>query len=66
MLKYVKLTKEQYKKFTDYVDENYKEFYENKVAHDVSWDTEGNFYVRLFDESYISLEDIMLDMEKQS
>ena len=64
--RYTKLTREEYKKFTSWISENYEELYENKVAHETSWDDEGNFYVRLLDESFISLEDIMLDMAGES
>tara|TARA_R100000458_G_scaffold50013_1_gene49968 strand:+ start:6388 stop:6576 length:189 start_codon:yes stop_codon:yes gene_type:complete len=58
----MKLTKEQYKKFTNWISMNYQELYENKVAHETRWDEDGNFYVRLLDESFVTLEDIMLDM----
>ena len=63
---YIKLTKEEYRKFTDWISMNYQELYENKVAHETTWDTQGNFYVRLLDESFVSLKDIMLDMAGES
>jgi len=65
---FVKLSKEQYRKFTDWVDINSQELYENKTAYECVWDNEDqqSFHVRLLDESYITLKDIMLDMGRES
>ena len=53
--------KEQFKKFDEYVTSKYKEFYENKVGYDVKKDGD-KFIVTLFDTSFISMKDIVLDI----
>ena len=63
---FIKLTKEQYKKFTAWIDINSQELYENKTAYECVWGSNEFFYVKLLDESYITLKDIMLDMESKS
>jgi hypothetical protein len=63
---FVQLTKEQYRKFGDWIVDNGTEMYENKTAYECVWGSNEFFYVKLLDESYITLEDIMLDMERES
>jgi len=63
---FIKLNKEQYRQFTDWIEHNSQELYENKTAYECRWGNDEDFYVRLLDESFVSLEDIMLDMGRES
>tara|TARA_R110002012_G_scaffold302701_1_gene504050 strand:+ start:3858 stop:4061 length:204 start_codon:yes stop_codon:yes gene_type:complete len=63
---FIKLNKEQYRQFTDWIEHNSQELYENKTAYECRWGKDEDFYVRLLDESFVSLEDIMLDMGRES
>tara|TARA_Y100001938_G_scaffold150879_1_gene244043 strand:- start:5998 stop:6207 length:210 start_codon:yes stop_codon:yes gene_type:complete len=47
----------QYQKFTNFVNDNYKELYENKVCYEISR-TEDNFFITLFENDIANLSDI--------
>jgi len=49
--------------FEEYVTNNYKEFYENKISYEVEKKNANEFLVTLFDNSYISLEDILREIK---
>jgi len=49
--------------FEEYVTKNYKEFYENKITYEVEKKNANEFLVTLFDNSYISLEDILREIK---
>ena len=49
--------------FEEYVTHNYKEFYENKISYEVEKKSANEFLVTLFDNSYISLEDILREIK---
>ena len=49
--------------FEEYVTNNYKEFYENKISYEVEKKSANEFLVTLFDNSYISLEDILREIK---
>ena len=58
---FIKLNKDEYREFENWIRENNQELYENKIAYEVRW-TEDEYYVKLFDESIYTMEDIMLDI----
>ena len=58
---YKKLDKDEYREFEAWIRENNQELYENKIAYEVRWNKD-EYYVKLFDESISTIEDIMLDI----
>jgi hypothetical protein len=59
----VLLDKKQMAKFEEYVTANYEDFYANKVSYEVLRQDE-KFLITLFENSFISLEDILRDIEE--
>jgi hypothetical protein len=59
----VEFDKEQMAKFEEYVTQNYEDFYANKVSYEVLRQGE-KFLITLFENSFISLEDILRDIEE--
>lgn len=57
---FTQLTPEQYRKFDMWIAQNNQELYENKIAYEVRWGKDKSFYVRLLDESFITINDILL------
>jgi predicted ribosome-associated RNA-binding protein Tma20 len=51
------LTKDQYRIFTEYLDDNYEELYSNKVGYMVE-KIEDKYKITLTDNTIISFEDI--------
>ena len=51
------LTKDEYRIFTEYLDDNYEELYSNKVGYIVE-KIEGKYKITLTDNTVISFEDI--------
>lgn len=51
------LTKDEYRIFTEYLDDNYEELYSNKVGYMVE-KIEGKYKITLTDNTVISFEDI--------
>jgi hypothetical protein len=49
--------------FEEYVTKNYKEFYENKISYEVEKKSADEFLVTLFDNTHISLEDILREIK---
>ena len=49
--------------FEEYVTNNYKEFYENKISYEVEKKSANEFFVTLFDNTHISLEDILREIK---
>ena len=47
----------QYQKFTNFVNDNYKELYENKVCYEINR-TGDNFFITLFENDIANLSDI--------
>jgi hypothetical protein len=44
-----------------------KELYANKIAYEVRWDEDKDdnaVWVKLYDESFISIDQILIDMKK--
>ena len=58
---YKKLNKDEYREFENWIRENNQELYENKIAYEVRWNKD-EYYVKFFDESIYTLDDIMLDI----
>ena len=50
--------------FEEYVTKNYKEFYENKISYEVEKKSADEFLVTLFDNTHISLEDILREIKE--
>jgi len=59
----VEFDKEQMAKFEEYVTQNYEDFYANKVSYEVLRQGE-KFLITLFENSFISLEDILREIKK--
>jgi|TARA_B100001094_G_scaffold326804_1_gene383674 hypothetical protein len=59
-----KLNKDQYRNFDNWIRENNRELYENKVSYEVRWGKDEFFYVKLCDESFVSFDDILLAINK--
>ncbi len=51
------LTKDEYRTFTEYLDDNYEELYSNKVGYMVE-KIDDKFKITLTDNTVISFEDI--------
>ena len=51
------LTKDEYRTFTEYLDDNYEEMYSNKVGYMVE-KIDDKFKITLTDNTVISFEDI--------
>jgi|TARA_R100001510_G_C7606352_1_gene171343 predicted ribosome-associated RNA-binding protein Tma20 len=51
------LTKDEYRTFTEYLDDNYEELYSNKVGYMVE-KIDDKFKITLTDNTIISFEDI--------
>jgi len=49
--------------FEEYVTTNYKQFYENKITYEVEKKSANEFLVTLFDNTHISLEDILREIK---
>lgn len=54
------LTRDEFRKFDNYVTINYEDFYKNKVAYDVTYLDNDTFQVRLFHNPSVTFEDIPL------
>ena len=59
----IEFDKEQMAKFEEHVTQNYEDFYANKVSYEVLRQGE-KFLITLFENSFISLEDILRDIEE--
>jgi hypothetical protein len=59
---YKKLNKNEYRKFESWIQDNNKELYENKISYEVCWGKDNYYYVKLWDESIYTLDDILLDI----
>lgn len=51
------VNEKQYQKFTNFVNDNYKELYENKVCYEINR-TGDNFFITLFENDIANLSDI--------
>ena len=51
------LTKDEYRTFVEYIDDNYKEMYEHKISYEVRI-IKDKFQVLIPDNNIISFEDI--------
>ena len=51
------VTEDEYKRFVDYVYDNYEEWYENKVCYEVS-KTNGTYVVTLYGIEIVTFNDI--------
>ncbi len=51
------VTEDEYKRFVDYLYDNYEEWYEHKVCYEVS-KTNGNYFVTLYGNEIVTFNDI--------
>mgnify|MGYP003646019402 FL=1 len=58
---FIKLTANEYRQFDMWIAENNEELYQNKIAYETRWAKDQFFYVKLLDESVITINDIPLD-----
>ena len=63
---FTKMNEDEYRKFGDWIAKHGQEMYENKIAYQVRYSKDGNFWVKLADENIYTLNDIMLDMTDES
>tara|TARA_Y100000114_G_scaffold156623_1_gene184432 strand:+ start:1139 stop:1372 length:234 start_codon:yes stop_codon:yes gene_type:complete len=66
-LGFTKISKNDYKYFSSWLFHNMKELYANKIAYEVRWDEDKDdnaVWVKLYDESFISIDQILIDMKK--
>jgi len=61
---YKKLNKDEYREFEAWIQNNNQELYENKIAYEVCWKEDEYYYVKLFDESIYTINDILLDINQ--
>ena len=59
---YKKLNKDEYREFESWIQNNNQQLYENKVSYEVRWGKDSYYYVKLWDESIYTLDDILLDI----
>jgi hypothetical protein len=57
--------REELQKFEDYVSANYETFYANKATYEVKKEGE-KFLVTLFQNSVITMEEILLDIREET
>lgn len=60
---FTKMNADEYRKFGDWIAKHGQEMYENKIAYEVRYSKDRNFWVKLADENIYTLDDIILDME---
>ena len=60
---FTRLTPDEYRRFGIWVAKNNEALYDNKIAYETRWAKDQYFYVKLLDESIITIEDILLDKE---
>jgi|TARA_R110000868_G_scaffold348268_2_gene609248 hypothetical protein len=65
MEEFKRMTPEEYRAFSSWVGTHGQEMYKNKIAYECMWGKDEYFYVRLCDESLFTLDDIMLDIDKE-
>ena len=61
---YKKLNKDEYREFESWIQNNNQELYENKISYEVRWKEDEYYYVKLYDESIYTLNDILLDIHQ--
>ena len=57
---FTKMSKDEYRKFTDWIALHGEELYQNKIAYEVRWQ-DKDFYVRLCDENNYKLNELTTD-----
>ena len=62
MTGFTRMSKDDYRKFYNWITEHGQELYENKLAYETRWTKGKDFWVKLTDESIYTLDDIMLDI----
>lgn len=63
---FIKMNKDEYRKFGDWIAKHGEELYENKIAYETRWNSKDEFWVKLCDETIYTLNDIMLDITDEN
>ena len=61
---YKKLTEDEFREFESWIHENNQELYDNKIAYEVRWTNDKDYYVKLLDENIYTMSDILLDIHQ--
>ena len=61
---YKKLTEDEYRKFEAWIQANNHKLYDNKIAYEVRWTNDKDYYVKLLDENIYTMSDILLDIHQ--
>lgn len=62
---YKKLTEDEFREFESWIHENNQELYDNKIAYEVRWTNDKDYYVKLLDENIYTMSDILLDIHQE-
>jgi len=60
---YIKFSKNKFRDFEYYIKKNNEELHKNQIAYEVKWGDNEFYYVRLIDDSLMSLKDILKKMD---
>lgn len=62
---YKKLTQDEFREFESWIHENNQELYDNKIAYEVRWTNDKDYYVKLLDENIYTISDVLLDIHQE-
>ncbi len=62
---YKKLTEDEFREFESWIHENNQELYDNKIAYEVRWTNDKDYYVKLLDENIYTISDVLLDIHQE-
>ena len=61
---YKKLTEDEFREFESWIQTNNHKLYDNKIAYEVRWTNDKDYYVKLLDENIYTMSDILLDIHQ--
>ena len=61
---YKKLTEDEFREFESWIQTNNYKLYDNKIAYEVRWTNDKDYYVKLLDENIYTMSDILLDIHQ--
>ena len=62
---YKKLTEDEFREFESWIHENNQELYDSKIAYEVRWTNDKDYYVKLLDENIYTISDVLLDIHQE-
>ena len=62
---YKKLTEDEFREFESWIHKNNQELYDNKIAYEVRWTNDKDYYVKLLDENIYTISDVLLDIHQE-